>query len=165
MQGYDLLVALSLRHLEGEGTLRAIASQLGMSLASIQRAIERLRRARLVDRHRRPNEPALAQFVLYGARYAFPVKLGSPTRGVPTAWSYGRASHDALSMIPVWPDPLGTTRGLEVKPLHPAVLDIAATFPLLGEELALLEVLRLSPLGSEPCDALGMLQERLKAVR
>ncbi|HEV3070539.1 MAG TPA: hypothetical protein VGY76_03825 [Solirubrobacteraceae bacterium] len=43
---------------------------------------------------------------------------------------------------PVWPDPLGEERGLEVRPLYPAVVSLARSDPEMYELLALVDALR-----------------------
>jgi hypothetical protein len=43
----------------------------------------------------------------------------------------------------VWPDPLGSVRGIGLEPLHPAVPEVARRDPELGERLALVDAMRL----------------------
>ena len=82
----------------------------------------------------------------HALRYLAPAKAGGETRGLGTSWAaLPLSEHLALAdePPPVWPDPHGELRGLEVMPLHPAVVPLARTDPQMYELLALVDALRL----------------------
>ncbi len=88
---------------------------------------------------------SLAEFLIHGAKYAFPVVRGGLTRGIPT----GYAAPPLKQLIvqpdtppPVWPDPEGTIRGLEFSPLDRRAPRAAATDVDLYEMLALTDAIR-----------------------
>ncbi|HXE04788.1 MAG TPA: AsnC family protein [Bryobacteraceae bacterium] len=108
----DLLVALKLA-LPGRkpAPYADLAEALGMSASEAHASVGRLKVARLtVMEGDWPVvvKSALKEFVLHGARYAFPATLGGATRGMPTG--YAAAPLSALlsqpeELPPVWPDP------------------------------------------------------------
>jgi len=58
---------------------------------------------------------ALKEFLLHGAKYAFPATLGSPTRGIPTAYAappLATLVSQPNELPPVWPDAEGNQRGV-----------------------------------------------------
>ncbi len=65
---------------------------------------------------------ALRQFVLFGARYAFPAVQGEVTRGLPTLYAAPPIKDKIIQpngLPPVWPDKNGTVRGMALYPLYP----------------------------------------------
>jgi hypothetical protein len=89
--------------------------------------------------------PALREFLIHGAKYAFPAERGAAARGIPTAHgaaSLANAFPPSEDAVPVWPHPQGTVFGQAFRPIHPAAPDAAQTDPLLYEVLALLDALR-----------------------
>src|SRR5437868_1386911 len=87
----DLMVLLKLISLgKNTATYGDLAESLGMSSSEVHASIGRARAARLINMEDdRPVvvRTALKEFLLHGAKYAFPATLGSPTRGVPTAYA------------------------------------------------------------------------------
>src|SRR5688572_14699643 len=87
----DLMVLLKLIAAgEKSATYGELAKALGMSASEVHASIKRARSARLVNiENSRPVvvRAALKEFLLHGAKYAFPATLGSPTRGVPTSYA------------------------------------------------------------------------------
>jgi len=87
---------------------------------------------------------ALKQFLLHGAKYAFPATFGAPTRGVPTASA--PPLRDQINqpdeLPPVWPSADGDRRGISFYPLYPSVPQAACKDPMLYETLALFDALR-----------------------
>ena len=136
LQPLDLLLCLKLSTYEGTTPgYEMLSSDLKIGLAGAYRSVKRLIDAGLVSTERKVSRAALLEFTLHGARYAYYVKLGEPTRGVPTAHA---APPLALLITPggdapVWPDPAGTVRGVAVKPLHKAALTAAKSDPRLYE--------------------------------
>jgi hypothetical protein len=145
----DLMVLLKLVSLGAKpATYGELSESLGMSSSEVHASIKRAKAARLVNIE--DDGPvivraALKEFLLHGAKYAFPATLGSSTRGVLTAY----AAPPLASRItqpneppPVWPDPTGEQRGISFHPLYPTAPAAAKRDQLLYELLALFDALR-----------------------
>jgi len=92
------------------------------------------------------NKQALLEFVIYGIRYVFPVKMGNLTRGIPTSFAAPVFKNQLLSageLISVWPDAEGTEKGLSVEPLHKNVRQAIKGDDLMYDYLALTDAIRL----------------------
>jgi len=166
LQPSDVLVLLALHRVEPGWTLRSLAERLGVQHSKVQRAVDRLERAGLYDARRRRVIPHAAdEFFLHALKYLHPIAEGAPTRGVPTAWAAEplrgeiAASED---LPPVWPDPLGTVRGLAVTPLDVSLPRLATSWPEVAELAALLDALRLGDARVREA-ATRLLHERLLA--
>jgi hypothetical protein len=99
--------------------VRRVAGSLGEAAQKLN-PINRRVRAK-TDMEDRPLvvRAALKEFLLHGAKYAFPATLGSPTRGIPTAY----AAPPLVTLVsqpnelpPVWPDAEGKQRGVTFHP-------------------------------------------------
>jgi len=145
----DLVVLLKLVSLrEKSATYGELAESLGMSSSEVHASVGRAKVARLVNiEDDRPVivRAAFKEFLLHGAKYAFPATLGSPARGVLTAY----AAPPLASRIsqpnepaPVWPDPKGEHRGICFHPLYPTAPAAAKRDHQLYELLALFDALR-----------------------
>jgi hypothetical protein len=89
--------------------------------------------------------PAFQEFLLQGARYAFPALRGSLVAGVPTVYAAAPLNaHIAPSAdpLPVWPSMDGAVRGIALFPLYPSAPAAALRSPALYEYLALFDALR-----------------------
>jgi hypothetical protein len=109
-----------------------------------KRAPTSVQNAEVLDNPVRPHSKQLADFALYGAKYAFVADKEPMTIGVPTSHSapafagvFAPGSDDF-----VWPHPNGTVRGIGVAPLHPSVPFAAMQDAKLYEMLALFDALR-----------------------
>lgn len=118
-----------------------------MSPSVVHAAAQRLTAARLWQPElRRIQRHALLEFLVHGARYAFPGELGPVARGVPTAWSAGLIAARLVTSPQervVWPSRDGGVSGQSLAPLHPAVPKLAARSPALHEFLALVDAARI----------------------
>jgi len=114
-------------------TYGEIGREVGLSDSQVYESIRRAADAGLFSRERhglrvRP----LLEFVLYGARYAFPAVRLPATAGWPTASSHPtlaanlRAGGDDSAAKWVWPDIDGPAFGTGLLPLHRAALQVAA---------------------------------------
>ena len=147
MKGVDLLVLLGLlRHRVGSWTVRSLAEELRLPSASVQRSLDRLASVGVFDaRKRQVHVGACEDLFVYALRFVAPTVVGGETRGIPTAWAAPplverfAASND---LPPVWPDPHGDVRGLEVQPLHPRVVSLANADAEMYGLLALIDGLR-----------------------
>jgi hypothetical protein len=146
----DLLLLFKLCILDEDADLsyRKLAGQVGVTKSEVHSAVQRLHSARLLhpaDQHPRPIKEAVREFVLHGARYAFPAVRSEFARGMPTSWGAPpldkKISHGA-EPPPVWPYAKGTARGPILYPLYPTVPEVAARDTELYELLALFDALR-----------------------
>jgi len=142
----DIVVLLKLL-LDGKKRPYAQLSQeLGISASEIHAAVRRGIEAGLIDPESRlPLRKPLEEYLLHGVRYAFPAKPGPVSRGMPTAHAAPPLSEKISSddLPPVWPDPLGTVRGVAVEPLYSSVVKATKADSLLYELLALVDALRI----------------------
>ena len=145
----DLMVLFKLLAVgERSNTYRSLSDSLGVSSSEVHASIGRSIFARLINvENDRPLvvRAALKEFLLHGAKYAFPATLGSPARGTPTAY----AAPPLVTLVsqpdelpPVWPDAEGNRRGLTFHPLYPTAPLAARKDRMLYEFLALFDALR-----------------------
>lgn len=166
----DLVVLLRLS-LEAEAmpTYAALGLELGLAASKVHASLVRAQQAQLVfkDAAGKPRliNEALRQFVLFGARYAFPALRGEVTRGLPTLYAAPPLKDKIVQpneLSPVWPDKNGTVRGITLYPLYPNVPYAAQRNPALYELLVLFDALRAGS-ARERNLAQTMLSERLSA--
>jgi hypothetical protein len=142
----DIVVLLKLAASGGEWSYPSLASALGMSASEVHSAVRRASESGLMNSAtKRPNRPALVEFLAHGLRYVFPAQRGGITRGIPTA----HAAPPLKDLIasggepaPVWPDPEGEVRGEELRPLYKSAPGAARRDPALYELLALADAVR-----------------------
>jgi hypothetical protein len=145
----DLMVLLKLTAVGDNPTSYSeLAKTLGMSSSEVHASVARAKAARLASvEDGRPTvvRAALKEFLLHGARYAFPATTGSMTRGVPTGYAAPPLA-DRINQPdeppPVWPDPKGEKRGIEFQPLYPTAPSAARRDRSLYELLALFDAIR-----------------------
>jgi hypothetical protein len=145
----DIVVLLKLLVSSGRVLpFHQLAGQLAMSASEVHASVGRAMAARLVNMasdHLQVTKAALKEFLLHGAKYAFPATLGATTRGVPTAYAappLATLVTQPDELPPVWPDPSGERRGTALYPLYPTVPQAARADPALYECLALFDALR-----------------------
>lgn len=146
----DLYLLLALLAMRGEVlTYPELAAFAGISMSEVHGALKRAEQARLLaflDKQPRIVVPAFKEFLLHGARYAFPALRGGMVGGVPTG--YAAAPLNALiapsaDPVPVWPHAEGSARGIALLPLYPSAPAAALRSPALYENLALFDALRM----------------------
>ena len=166
LKGQDILVLLGLLR-EPEGwTVRSLGASIGLDPAGVHRALKRLHDARLVDaKSQKVNRSNAEEFLVHGLKYLFPVRQGGLSRGVPTAWAAAPLK-DELAPVneppPVWPSSRGKARGIALEPLHARAPELAGRDAALGEQLALIDAIRLGD-GRVRSLAAKRLSERLRA--
>ena len=145
----DLLVVLKLLcYGEESWTYTRLSGDLDLSLSMVHSAVKRAQSAKLFDINLDPPRPArsnLKEFLLHGAKYAFPAEVGAPTRGIPTGYAappLSKVFGENAELPPVWPHPQGSVRGVSFSPLHEKAPFAALKDPRLYELLALLDALR-----------------------
>ena len=147
-QDFYLLLALATIKAEAP-TYPELAALTGLSMSEVHGAMKRAEQARLlafIEQKPRVLIPAFKEFLLHGARYAFPAVRGGMSGGVPTA--YAAAPLDKLiapstEPPPVWPHVDGSARGAALMPIYPTAPAAALRNPLLYESLALFDALRM----------------------
>ena len=126
-----------------------LAALTGLAVSAVHASLKRAAASKLVmfqDRKPVVLKAALLEFLVHGARYAFPPVQGGLTRGVPTAYAAAPLNEviaPSSDPPPVWPHAKGTARGLGVAPLYPSVPEAALKDEALYAALALLDALRL----------------------
>jgi len=125
-----------------------LAALTGLAISAVHAALKRAAASRLVlfqDRKPVVLKAALLEFMVHGARYAFPPVQGALTRGVLTAYAAAPLNTviaPSADPPPVWPHAKGTARGLSLAPLYPSVPEAALKDAQLYAVLALLDALR-----------------------
>lgn len=144
-----------------------LATQTGLAISAVHAALKRAATARLVIfQERKPQilKPQFLEFLLYGAKYAFPPLWGSLTRGVPTAYAAAPLNGiiaPSADPVPVWPHAKGSVRGLSLAPLYPSVPDAALRDEKLYALLSLFDALRAGQ-ARERNAAQGLLEDYFK---
>ncbi|MEJ0086506.1 MAG: helix-turn-helix domain-containing protein [Pseudomonadota bacterium] len=164
----DLLVLFALlTHGDGSVTYPDLSAQTGLAPSAVHASIKRAVAAGLAsirDRKVALLKPQLREFVLHGARYAFPAVHGRLARGVATAYAAPPLNAEiapSSDPVPVWPHKNGDTRGVTLAPLYPSVPDASQRDPKLYELLALFDGLRAGQ-ARERALAQKILEERLR---
>ena len=164
-QDFYLLLALATVKAESQ-SYPELAALTGLSMSEVHGALKRAEQARLLaflNRQPRVLVPQFKEFLLHGARYAFPAVRGGMVGGLPTA--YAAAPLDKLiapsaDPPPVWPCADGTMRGVALIPLYPSVPSAALRNSALYESLALFDALRMGA-ARERNFAVKLFEERL----
>jgi len=144
MRAVDVGVALRLEHWPDEH-YENLAGALSLSLSASHRSVQRLQLSGLLlPGSRRVNRSALLEFLVHGARYAFPPSLGAEVRGVPTAGSLpwlGEQLPEGLNAV--WPSADGSLRGPALVPLYGGAPAAALRDERLHRLFALVDALRI----------------------
>ena len=149
-------LALAIGSARRHSSLADIGQDLGLSASTVYEAIMRLTRAGLVNAgEREVNRKALRDFLVHGARYAFPANPGREARGVPTGHAGPplRGEFDSDGGF-VWPDLDGPARGTSLTPLYPQATTLPARAPDVYDALTLVDAIRA-----------GQARERVAATR
>lgn len=141
-------------------TYGQLGEELSMSPSQVFRSVDRAEIARLLDTRALPLPPPgwaqdhpmswpnrgnLKEFLVYGVKYAFPVKRGGLVRGVPTAHAAPPLNTQIAQSFdppPVWPYAEGSVRGTEFSPLYRNVPAAALHDSKFYELLALVDAIR-----------------------
>src|ERR1700683_1294259 len=160
----DVVVLLKLvanRSASKRWTYAELGKGLFMSTSQVFRSVQRAETARLIivpsispdssgalpRRWLWPyNGGNLKEFLIHGAKYAFPVEYGGLTRGIPTSAAASPLKQhfpqEDFPLPPVWPYAEGSVRGLEFSPLYDNVPQAALHDFELYELLALVDAIR-----------------------
>lgn len=146
----DLVVAVKLAaNRNRDFVLAELGEELGMAISVVHGSIKRAEQARLLSRSGgsiRAIRGAVKEFLVHGAKYAYPAMLGPTGRG--TATSVGapvlQTYFDQSKILPpVWPNPDGQDWGPSVVPLHSSVPHAAGRDREFYDLLALFDAIRL----------------------
>lgn len=164
----DVLVLLKMAASKGRSwRLVDLAQDLGLSLSEVSMALERAKRARLIDSSKKKIVwPSLLEFILHGLKYVYPAEPGALCRGVPTAHSAPPLSGEIVSEDNdqyVWPSGDGMVRGQAIEPLYESVPWAVSKDPELHQLLALVDALRVGR-ARERQIAAEELRRRLRAA-
>lgn len=145
----DLLVVIKIAaNPDRTFTYGQLAVELAMSASEVHAACSRAERSRLLfnDNGRlSPIGSALREFIIHGAKYAFPAIIGPTQRGVATGVGASPLKQLFIAndeLPPVWPDSEGSYRGPSLQPLYPTVAFASQRDQKLYELLALLDAIR-----------------------
>jgi len=146
LRPFDIAVALRLL-LVPEERYEPLAEALVTSTSAVHRSVARLQLSGLCKADSRTiARPALREFLLHGARYAFPAVHGPERTGLATAWTHPAVAalftDGDVPRALVWTSDRGTVRGESLVPLFPNVPAVAARDSQLHEMLALVDVIR-----------------------
>ena len=125
-----------------------LARAIGVSQAEVHNALKRAAESGLYEPHgKKVMRKALLELLVHGVKYIFPARLGSPSRGIATAWAAPplseKISAGASGQQPVWAHPDGNVRGSAVEPLYKTVPNVALHDAEMHELLALVDAIRL----------------------
>lgn len=145
----DFYLLLALAALGDEVmTYPELAAFSGLSMSEVHAALKRAAASRLLffdGRRPRLLVPAFKEFLLHGARYAFPAARGSMVVGIPTAHAAAPLNARIVPSAdppPVWPALEGSLRGVSLMPLYPSAPAASQRSASLYENLALFDALR-----------------------
>jgi hypothetical protein len=164
----DLFVLLALLSRGDESAGYAeLAAQTGLAISAVHASLKRAVAARLlIFQERRPVvlKTQLLEFLLHGAKYAFPPVWDSLTRGVPTGYATAPLNGVIVPSAdppPVWAYAFGNVRGVSLTPLYPTVPEAALRNERLYALLSLFDAIRAGQ-ARERNEAARLLEEYLK---
>ena len=116
-------VALLLKSIANQDTpllQTQLAKELYIAQSEVSRSLARLDYASLYLKHSKTvNRMNAFEFIIYGVKYAFPVRPGSLVRGIPTAHSAPPMSDIIVSQENyVWAYAKGSVRGQHIEPFY-----------------------------------------------
>lgn len=136
---------------KGLFTVRQLAASTGISKSQVNLSLHRSLESGIAVSDRRTGLPKVNAQKLYGlvihaVRYMFPTKYGPISRGIPTAMAAPVLMNQILTsgdLVPVWPDPRGTTMGQSIEPLVESVSIAVQNDPMLYALLSLTDAIRI----------------------
>ncbi len=129
-----------------EDRYEPLAGALATSTSAVHRSVARLQHAGICGPGSRTvREDALHEFLVHGARYAFPPVHGPERVGLPTAGAHpdvaASMNGEPLRSL-VWPSEAGTARGETLVPLFNGLTKVVAKDARLHAMLACVDALR-----------------------
>lgn len=145
LRPFDIAVGLRLV-LVPEDRYEPLAIALATSTSAVHRSVARLQHAGICGPGSRTViEPALHEFLVYGARYAFPAVRGPEKTGLPTAGAHpdlaaAFGAEEARALV--WPMEGGTVRGEALVPLFNGLTKVVSRDARLHKMLACVDGIR-----------------------
>ncbi len=142
------MLKLALTSADGAPGYAQLSSALKLSSSEIFAGVRRSEAARLATiegRRISVSRQSLLEFLIFGAKYAFPATWGEIVRGVPTSWGappLTQIVRGSNEPPPVWPFLTGKVRGVGLAPLYPKVPMAATQDPELYASLACFDAIR-----------------------
>lgn len=148
LKGRDIVLLAKLSIDGRPWTIQALADELGLPPAGVQRSLVRLEQTGVYFPRRKTVALTLArELIVVAVKFLFPPRFLGEGVGVPTAWSAeplrGKLISSSAAIDYVWADSSGTMSGIVLEPLDPRVPEIVSSDPRLGEVLALVDALRI----------------------
>lgn len=145
LRPFDIAVALRLV-LVPEDRYEPLSVALATSTSAVHRSVARLQHAGICGvGSRTVLETPLHEFLVYGARYAFPAVHGPERSGLPTAGAHPElvaAFGDEPVRALVWPMEGGAVRGEALVPLFNGLTKVASRDARLHKMLACVDAVR-----------------------
>lgn len=146
LRPFDIAVALRLV-LVPEDRYEPLAIALATSTSAVHRSVARLQHTGICGPGSRTvHEPALHEFLVYGARYAFPAVRGPEKAGLPTAGAHPDLrvvlGGDEGARMLVWPVEGGPVRGESLVPLFNGLTKVVSRDARLHTMLACVDGIR-----------------------
>lgn len=150
IKAQDTLLALkywSLKKSGMEASVRGIAELIGISASEVSKGTKRLVASRLVVERNASvfaETGALAEWLCYGVRYAYPQESVGYGRGMATSWNCPVLVSEVVPPSPslVWPMPGGDIEGALIKPIHDSIPFAASRDEKLYLVMSLIEAIR-----------------------
>ena len=129
---------------------RELASQVGISVGEASKSIKRLESAKLMIMSNNGimlNNHNLAEWIVHGAKYAYPVIKVGFGRGMPTAWNCQAIRSDIVPPEPGlgWKSDNSYEIDIQadlVSPIYPSIPFASSIDPFVHKAFALLDILR-----------------------
>jgi hypothetical protein len=163
----DILVLLKLHTWQGtDWTYAELSQSLGMSASEVHAALRRSILAGFFDMNaRKIRSQPLLEFLIHGVKYAYFVRPGALSRGMPTAHSAAPLNRQLVTDpndVYVWADSHGTVKGQAIEPLYKSVPEAARQDSKLYELLSLVDAIRVGRIREQELASIE-LKQRLVA--
>lgn len=168
LRPFDIAVALRLV-LVPEDRYEPLALALATSTSAVHRSVARLQHAGICGPGSRTVvDSALHEFLVHGARYAFPAVRGPERVGLPTASAHPELAvlqnADEPAVTLVWPMEGGPARGETLVPLFSGITKVATRDPRIHKMLACVDALRIGN-ARQRSHAADLLRSQLTTVQ
>ena len=124
MRPQDIVILLKIADKkEMEWSMKDLASELEISASEVSESLNRsVFSGLLMQNKKQIMKSGFLDFLKYGLKYVFPVKLGAMSRGMVTAYS-AKPLVDIIQSSDkiVWAHPKGKERGMLIEPLIPSL--------------------------------------------
>ncbi|MEY4617015.1 MAG: hypothetical protein RJB66_1975 [Pseudomonadota bacterium] len=138
-------VLLMMKLLSEPGLLQMdLAKKLQLSQAEVSHGLKRLKGSHLLSIEGRVIRESAIELLVHALKYFYPVQLGAPTLGIPTAHSnpdFKYVKHsDGESFV--WPYAEGKAKGISLIPIYPSLPYACSEDKVLYRMASLVEMIR-----------------------